>query len=349
MTEEKYFNALNVLRYKFTDSKLSYKKLGELKKRLGSWEKAWQSFGENKKMLDPEKEWQKLEKVKVKIILENSEEYPDSLKEIPQPPFGIYLIGAPILNNKTFLAVVGTRKASLAGKEMAENFAAQLAEAGLVIVSGLALGVDASAHEGALKVNGQTIAVLGNGLDKFYPAQNERLAKKILNSGGTIISEYPLETPAMPHQFLERNRIISGLSRGVLVIEAPKISGALGTAAHALNQNREVFVIPESINDLNYEGSNSLIRAGAELVSNPEDILESFGLEFKPETSRQKLSLSPEEKIILAILKNAGQPLGADQIFQEAKLNASQLNQTLTFLIIKGVVFENQGKYSLKK
>jgi len=349
MNEEKYFNAVNILRCKFVDLKLSYKKINELKNGIGSWEKIWRFLNKNKseKILDPEKEWIKLKESKIKIILKDSQEYPKLLKEIPQPPFGIYLMGAPILEDKVSIAIVGTRKASLAGKEIAENFAKRLGELGVVIVSGLALGIDASAHEGALKAGGQTIAVLGNGLSKFYPAQNEQLAKKILNSGGTIISEYPFEMPSLPHQFLERNRIISGLSRGVLVVEAPKISGALSTAINALNQNREVFVVPGSINDSNYEGSNDLIRAGAELVSKPEDILDSLNISYQPDSLLEK-NLSSEEEKILTFLKNVGKPISADQIIEEIELAPSKINQLLSLLVVKNIVSEDQGKYSLR-
>jgi DNA processing protein len=336
-----FYNALNIL------NSANRRELQNLENKFGSWEKSWQSLNKNEKILDPEKEWQELEKLGVRIILEKDENYPPLLKEIPQPPLGIYLMGAPIPKTKPAIAIVGTRKASPSGKEIAEKFARQLAESGLVIVSGLALGIDAAAHEGALKTGKQTIAVLGNGLDNFYPRQNEHLAKRILSSGGTIISEYPLGMPSLPHQFLERNRIVSGLSRGVLVVEAPKISGALGTAAHALNQNREVFVIPGAINNSNYEGSNDLIRVGAELITKPEEILKSLNIEANPKGTGES-NLDTEEKEILEILKNASEALSADQIGEIADADVPLINKILSLLVIKNAVSESQGKYSSK-
>ncbi|MCL5733554.1 MAG: DNA-processing protein DprA [Patescibacteria group bacterium] len=337
-----FYNSLNILKL------ANYRELKKIKEKYGYWEKAWRSLIEEKNKINPEKEWQKLEKSGVKLLLEEDKNYPPLLKEIPQPPLGIYFIGAPIPQEKQGLAVVGTRKASSFGKEIAYDFSFNLAGSGLIIVSGLALGIDASAHEGALKAGAQTIAVLGNGLGNFYPKQNEQLAKKIINSGGTIVSEYPLEMPSLPHQFLERNRIISGLSRGVLVVEAPRISGALGTAAHALHQNRDVFVIPGAINNSNYEGSNDLIRQGAELVTKPEDILKSLGIET--ESQKQKaVGLNEEEKQILDILSEAGQPISADQILELAgKSDIVKTNKILTLMVIRGIVLESQGKYSLK-
>ncbi len=339
--EAVFYNALNILK------SANYRELFKLKEKYDSWQKAWQSLNRETKKISPEKEWQKLEKSGVKLILKEDEDYPLLLKEIPQPPFGIYLLGAPVPENKSAIAIVGTRKASAPGKEIAEKFARRLAEAGLIIVSGLALGIDAAAHEGALEAGGQTIAVLGNGLNNFYPRQNERLAKKILSSGGAVISEYPFEMPSLPHQFLERNRIVSGLSRGVLVIEAPRISGSLGTAAHALHQNREVFVAPGAINNPNYEGSNDLIRQGAELITKPEEILKSLNIEAAPRDAG-KLNLDSEEKELIEALEAAGEPLSADQIAEKAGIEISRINKTLSLLLIKNKIIESQGKYFLK-
>ncbi|MCL5733510.1 MAG: DNA-processing protein DprA [Patescibacteria group bacterium] len=340
--EAVFYNALNVLK------SANYRELKKLKEKYGSWEKAWHLLGEEKNRINPEKERQKLEKSGVKLILEKDKNYPPLLKEISQPPLGIYFMGAPIPQEKQGLAVVGTRKASSFGKEIAYNFSFNLANSGLIIVSGLALGIDASAHEGALKADAQTIAVLGNGLGNFYPKQNEQLANKILKSGGTIVSEYPLEMPSLPHQFLPFFLGISGLSRGVLVVEAPRVSGALGTAAHAIHQNRDVFVVPGAINNSNYEGSHDLIRQGAELVTKPENILKSLGIEV--ESQKQKtVALSEEEKQILGILNKAGRPVSADRILELAgNLDIVKMNKILTLLVIKSVILENQGTYTPK-
>ena len=202
------------------------------------------------------------------------------------------------------IAIVGTRRATPDGKSTARRFAAELARAGIVIVSGLAFGVDAAAHEGCLDAEGKTVAVLACGLANIYPRNNEPLAKKILAQGGAIISEYPPDMPAYPSRFLERNRIVSGLSKGTLVIEAPERSGSLATARFALEQNRDVFVVPGPIAHPNFKGSHALIRQGAELVTTPEDILESYGI-AREKSIGAEFAGTPEEKAILEFLAAA--------------------------------------------
>src|SRR3989344_4971641 len=167
----------------------------------------------------------------IKIISQKNPEYPSLLKEIQNPPEKLYVLGnlpSEPLANRPKIAIVGTRKATAQGRLLAKEIARKLTELGVIIVSGLAMGIDTSAHEGAVKAGGQTIAVLANGLDTIYPRQNENLAKKILELDGAIISEYPTNTPSFPNQFLERNRIISGLSIATIIIEAPERSGSLG-------------------------------------------------------------------------------------------------------------------------
>lgn len=211
--------------------------------------------------------------------------YPRLLKEIPNPPENLYLLGNLPEKDTQKIAIVGTRKATAEGKKLAKEIAKKLAERGIIIVSGLAMGIDTAAHEGAIAAclpdgsQGKTIAVLANGLNSVYPAQNENLAKKILESDGALISEYPPETPSFPNQFLERNRIISGLSVATIIIEAPERSGSLATANWAAQQGREVFVFPGPANHSNFRGSHKLIRDGARLVASLEDILEDLGLE----------------------------------------------------------------------
>jgi len=354
MTEAVFYNALNIL----TES--DYRKLEQLKNQFGGWEKSWENFPPaEKRRIDPENEWQKLAGTGVRLILRNEDGYPPLLEEIPQPPFGIYVLGnlpaspdSRSDSNRTAagcekftLAIVGTRKATNEGKELARKFAAELAGRGFAIISGLALGIDAAAHEGCLGVNGKTIAVLGNGLDSFYPRTNERLAKKILESGGAIISEYPPGAPPFPSHFLERNRIVSGLSRGALIIEAPRESGALVTARFATDQNRDVFVIPGPISHPNYVGSNWLIRRGAELVTKPEEILEAFGIETADEKMAAPHLETREEKLIFETLAKFSSPATVDKIIEMTKLNAIAVNQALTTLTIKNVVKETDGGY----
>ncbi len=175
---------------------------------------------------------------------------------------------------------MGTRKATSQGRFIAKEIAKKLSEMGMVIVSGLAMGIDTAAHEGALAGAGRTIAVLACGLDNIYPRQNENLAKKIIGTGGAVISEYPVGTEAFKNQFLERNRIVSGLCIATIVVEAPRESGALVTARLAAEQGREVFVFPGPTNHPNYHGSHKLIRDGARLVSSIDDILEDLNSEI---------------------------------------------------------------------
>ncbi|PIR98339.1 MAG: DNA-protecting protein DprA [Candidatus Colwellbacteria bacterium CG10_big_fil_rev_8_21_14_0_10_41_28] len=204
--------------------------------------------------------------------------YPKLLKEIQDPPQKIYLRGSEDLLNKPAVAIVGTRSASQKGKEIAKEFAKEISRGGYVVISGLALGIDASAHRGALE-GGNTIAVLGTNIANIYPQENIALSEKILENG-LIISEHGEDDATDKEDFLRRNRIISGLSLAVIVIEAPKISGALSTARHAAEQGRDVFVVPGAIDDPNYIGSHELIRDGAILVKSVQDILEDISLKI---------------------------------------------------------------------
>lgn len=340
MSEEYFYNAVNIT------AASDYKTLAELKDKFGGWEKAWPGVAGKQSSLDAEKSWDDLKKRGIKLLLKNSPAYPRLLAEIPFAPFGIYVLGN-LPQDRPALAVVGTRKATAEGRTLAKNFSAELARAGLVIVSGLALGIDAAAHEGALAARGQTVAVLGNGLDSFYPRTNENLAKKILAGGGAIISEYPLGAPPLPYRFLERNRIVSGLSRGTLVVEAPKKSGSLVTARFALDQNRDVFVIPGPISQPNFYGSNQLIRRGAALVTSPREILEELGLAAE-EIGAAAAPESENEKIIFAALKKLSAAATIDKILELTNLNISDANQAITFLLLKDIIQEAENGYALK-
>ncbi|NEX63823.1 DNA-processing protein DprA [Noviherbaspirillum galbum] len=203
--------------------------------------------------------------------------YPPALLNIPDPPLLLYVKGQAALLARHALAVVGSRNATLQGRAHAEAFSAALSAAGLTIISGLALGIDASAHQGGLRGIGSTVAVIGTGADKVYPARNHALAHRIAEEG-CIISEYPLGTPPVPHNFPRRNRIISGLARGVLVIEAAAQSGSLITARMAADQGRDVFAIPGSIHSPLSKGCHLLIRQGAKLVDDAQDILDELNI-----------------------------------------------------------------------
>jgi len=299
--------------------------------------------------------------VEIKTIFCGDENFPALLKEIPDTPEKIFVLGnEAILNNDLKIAIVGTRKASAVGRSLARKFAKELAELGAVVVSGLAMGIDSAAHEGALEAKcpptsqaggrqGKTIAVLANGLDKIYPAQNENLAKKILEFNGAIISEYPEDTPSFPSQFLERNRIVSGLCAATIVIEAPDRSGSLATARYAAEQGREVFVVPGPANDINYIGSHKLIRDGAILITSVEDVIEDLGIEiFKVEESRKYLEIDdPQKQQIINAIIESGQPLDVDKISKLANLEPQIVNQLVAFLVIEGILKETEKGYTI--
>ncbi|MEW6617283.1 MAG: DNA-processing protein DprA [Patescibacteria group bacterium] len=289
-------------------------------------------------------------------ITQKDARFPRLLKEIQNPPQRFFIRGI-FPESPLYVSIVGTRKATYEGRELAKQIARQLAEKDIVVVSGLALGIDAAAHEGALAGNGKTIAVLANGLDTIYPRQHEHLAQKILASGGGIISEYPIGTPALPHQFLERNRIVSGISHATIVIEAPLRSGSIVTARTAAEQGRDVFVFPGPIQNVNYKGSHQLIRNGARLVSSFDDIIEDISElinEYHIEKNRLPIyqhttvpeSLNEEETIIMNILKKAGTPLSVDNIVESTTLESNVVRQHLTFLLLDGHIKEQGGFFS---
>ena len=269
--------------------------------------------------------------------------YPELLKKIPNPPKELYFNGILKKSEKYPFAVVGTRKPSAYGQEVTEYFVKNLSEAGLTIVSGLALGIDSLAHKIALENKGKTIAVLGSGLNHIYPQTHQKLAKEIVISGGALISEYPPETLVYKGNFPARNRIISGLSLGVLIIEAPEKSGALITAHYATLQKRRVFVVPGRFYDKNSVGANELIKQGAQLVSKPEEILKT--LKIKPVSfKKQKIDfLSEEEKLLLKFLDE--EPVSIDEIIKQNKKPASKIISCLTSMEMKGVIKNLGGQY----
>ncbi len=331
--EVQYYNALNAL------LQGDHSKLKKRWDKFHNWKKAWESEG---KSLDI-KEWQKLEELGINLLLNSSPQFPEGLKNIPFSPFGIYKLGN--LNYaKPALAIVGTRRATPQGKELARQFARRLSAAKISIISGLAMGIDEAAHQGALDEKGQTVAVLGTPLNYIYPRQNQKLAEAILKNGGAIISEFPLGQEFRRQNFLIRNRIISGLADAVLVIEAPERSGALATARFALDQGKDVFVIPGDISSPNYKGSNELIKAGAAPATGPNDLLEYFGV--SSENPRISSAGGKTEDLIVATLKENGR-LAVDQLAKIVSLSGNELNKNLAMLTIKGIIKENNGKYSL--
>lgn len=280
--------------------------------------------------------------------LDNSS-VPPELREIPGPPEALWVRGTLPPLNSPRVAIVGTRKATAEGRATAREIARELAERSVVVVSGLALGIDAAAHEGALSGNGLTVAVLGNGVDQVYPPSHEQLARRILERGGCLVSEYPPGTPALPHQFLARNRIVSGLSRGVVIIEAPARSGTLATARHALEQGREVFVLPGPARHPNFAGSHRLIRDGARLVARAADILEDLGIAEPPAGSAETPEPANDaQRKIFDALRAAGGPLSLDALAEAAGLPGNVASAEATTLVIAGALVESRGGFVLR-
>lgn len=278
----------------------------------------------------------------IQRIFKHNKKYPKLLKEIFKPPV-LYIRGNFQKTDKHSLAIVGTRTPTHYGKQVAEKFTYELAQAGFTIVSGLAMGIDALVHKTALQAKGRTIAVLGSGIDdkSLYPQENKKLAQKIEKSGA-VISEYPVGTSGRPGYFPQRNRIISGISLGVLIIEAGFKSGALITARCAIDQNREVFCVPGSILSEKSVGPNNLIKLGAKLVTRIEDILEELNLtqSLKLFETKKIIGDNAEEKKILKFINY--EPVHIDELIKQTKLNTAIINATLSIMEIKNKI-KNMG------
>lgn len=275
------------------------------------------------------------------------ENYPSLLKEIDKPPQKIYLRGELPNDKFQYVAIVGTRKATKAGRDLAEQTAKELVRAGVVVVSGLAMGIDTAAHKGTLSANGKTVVVLGNGIDSVYPASNEKLAEQIIKSGGAIISEYGTDEPSYKGRFIERNRIISGLSLGVVVIEAPVRSGAPTTARFAGEQGRGVFVFPGQAKSPQYEGSHALIRDSAMLVTKTSEILEDIGIETSKDQVAKTHDLRPEEHDVLQVLVESGRVLSVDRIIELTKLEPHVVSKVIATLTIYEIIKESELGYEI--
>ena len=275
-------------------------------------------------------------------------DYPPDLLQIADPPNLLYVKGDPRLLQRRSLAVVGSRNATPQGMQTAEAFAKSLAAQGLCIVSGLALGIDAAAHRGALAANGATVAIIGTGADRIYPARNRELALAIAERGA-IVSEFPLGTPVLASNFPRRNRIISGLAQGVLVVEAAPESGSLITARLAGEQGREVFAIPGSIHSPVARGCHQLIKQGAKLVETASDILEELGSpplpaaepEFSPQGDFLRAAVNPENSPILEALGH--DPCTLDELANRTGLGADQLLPELLALELSGQIASLAG------
>ncbi|MCI2426055.1 DNA-processing protein DprA [Candidatus Acetothermia bacterium] len=294
-----------------------------------------------------DREFEQAAQMEIKIVTILDPDYPQLLREINDPPPVLYIKGQYTKEDAIAIGIVGTRRASQYGRMVATKLAKDIAQLGLTVVSGMAMGIDTAAHRGALQSGGRTIAVLGAGLLKIYPAINRHLSEKISQSGA-LISEFPLHCQSSKWTFPQRNRIISGLARGIVVVEAPLRSGALITARFAAEQGREVFAVPGNITNIGSTGPNRLIKDGAKLIETVADIIDEFP-DLKhlltPTTADKNLaqvSLSPQESVIYKLL--GLEPLHIDDIINRGDLSRAEISQALLTLQINGLVKEIDGK-----
>jgi DNA processing protein len=278
----------------------------------------------------------------IRVLTWADPDYPERLREIYQSPFILYLKGDLTPEDTWAVAVVGTRRFSPYGRQVAENIAHTLSRNGITIISGLARGVDGIAHQSALDAGGRTIAVLGSGLDVIYPPEHRSLAERIYRQGA-LISDYPPGTPPDGSNFPPRNRIISGLSKAIVVIEAGEKSGALITATYAAEQGRDVFAVPGRITSSKSKGSNLLIKQGAHPLLNPEDVLDMLNMTLAAEhnTIRKTLPGDPKEATLYQVIGD--DPLHVDEISSQVKMPIEEVTATLALMELKGMVRKTFG------
>jgi DNA processing protein len=322
-----------------------------------------QSIATGKSLELAQQECGKAVEARARIISLSDPEYPARLKEIYDPPVILFVKGSVEVLSQAGIAMVGTRHPTPYGSGMAERLSTDLAVRGLVIISGLARGVDTASHRGAVAGKGKTVAVLGTGIDVMYPKENTRLAEQIIALGGALITEFPVGTFPAPQNFPIRNRIISGMSAGVLVVEAAEYSGTRITSRLALEQNRDVYAVPGNVTNKNAWGPNTLIKQGAKLVATWEDVWEelptdvqvalSAGQNESPEPETASLfpdeAISPHEKKILKLLK-ADESTHIDELVEllEAEVSASEIFAALFELELSGKIRQLPGKNFVK-
>ena len=296
-----------------------------------------------------------------RLLIFTEEEYPALLRQIADPPLVLYVRGDARVLTQLSVAIVGTRRPTAYGTSVTLRLAADLAQRGLVITSGMARGIDSASHRGALEAKGKTVAVLGSGLDVIYPRENQKLADRIASSGA-VISEFPLGTSPAPENFPIRNRIISGLALGVVVVEAAEYSGSLITARLALEQDREVFAVPGNITAAQSFGPNHLIKQGAKLVDHWMDVVEELPADVRrqllpPSEASEgergaaplfEASLNPDQKTVFEALR-ADESLFVDAIFSNVQLSQPRVLQALLELEMSGLVRQLPGKNFIRK
>lgn len=349
MTDREYLVAV----YSFTDFGPARTSL--LISYFGSAERVWRaktkelvevglkpslvsSFDAFRKKFDIYGYFEKLKKLSVRVIAKGDKDYPVNLLEIEDAPLVLYIRGDLKQSDANAVAIVGARKMTSYGREVAYRFASELASLGVTIVSGLALGVDAVAHKAALEVGGRCIAVIASGIDNITPHSNYQLACEIVKKGGAVLTESPLGAKIWRGSFPVRNRIVSGLSKAVIVVEGAQKSGTLITASHAADQGRLVFAVPGQITSPMSEAPHFLIRNGARIAFSTKDILDELDLELKVDREKIEAILprDKEEEMVYEILSN--EPLHLDEIARITGLKVSALSARLTVMELKGMV-----------
>ena len=285
--------------------------------------------------------------MKINKISPAEHPYTEELQYHPNPPSKLFYRGELPSNRVPTVAIVGTRKPTIYGREIAKKIANEVASRGGIVVSGMALGIDGIAHNAAIEAGGITLAVLANGVDKLYPTSHRGLGEKILKTGGAILSEYEPGIPALPYRFLERNRIVSGLADAVVVVEAAARSGTLSTASHALNQGKEVFAVPGNITSPLSAGCNKLIKQGAQPLTEVQDLIDFL---FPKQQTNKQISLlkgdTPAENKILELL--ASGVSNGEELLKKSGLNTSDFNQSITMLEIKDLISGDANNWNLK-
>ena len=329
-------------------------KFSQLEKYFGKLETAWQagaadlkqagldsnvikSIEEMRPHIDLVSEMERLDKAGIKVYTFQDDDYPARLREIFDYPPIIYLKGELSLQDEWCIAVVGTRRATVYGKQVTQEIVENLARNKITVVSGLARGIDTIAHRAALEAGGRTVAICACGLDSVYPPENAALARSIVENGA-LISEYPLGAKPRADNFPRRNRIMSGMSLGVLVIEADEISGAVITAHMALEQNREVFAVPGSILSPMSRGTNTLIQEGAKLVRNCTDILEELNLTANIQQLEMKEMVPTTETEDLLLKQLSSEPVHVDAVCRSSGLPVATVSSNLAIMELKGLV-----------
>ncbi len=321
----------------FGDIRMAWAASAATLRAVGLDQRTVETFLTLRGQLDLDAEVSQLNRLGVNALTWDNPDYPALLRAIPNPPPVLYVRGELLPQDEWALGVVGTRRASVYGREATRALVHDLAASGVCIVSGLAYGIDTQAHRVALEAGGRTIAVLGSGVDVIYPSENRGLAKQIIDQGA-IVSEYPLGTRPDARNFPPRNRIISGLSLGVLLVEGARRSGAMITANYALEQGREVFAVPGNILSRNSDGPSFLIQQGAKLVTSVGDILEELNLEMVGEQSEAREVLADNETEALLLQHLSREPMHVDQLGQVSGLPINEVTGALTLMELKGKV-----------